>query len=63
MKPLVSARAGTGGPLRWSRLEKNVPVNWFLPPAEEPFATEAQQERAAYARGRIHFMVPDLFSL
>jgi hypothetical protein len=42
-------------------LDASVAVNWFLPPAEETFATEAQQVQAAYARGRIRFMVPDWF--
>jgi hypothetical protein len=42
-------------------LDASVAVNWFLPPAEETLATGAPQVRAAYARGRIRFMVQDLF--
>ena len=42
-------------------IDASVAAKWFLPPAGEPLAAEAQKLLSAYATGRVRFAVPDLF--
>ena len=42
-------------------LDASVAAKWFLPAAGEPLTSEAQDLLARFTRGRIRFLVPDLF--
>lgn len=42
-------------------LDASVAAKWFLPAAEEPFSTEAQDLLVDFAEGSLTLIVPDLF--
>lgn len=42
-------------------LDAGVAAKWFLPAATEPLSREALQLLQRYAKGRVNFVVPDLF--
>jgi predicted nucleic acid-binding protein len=42
-------------------LDASVAAKWFLPNAEEPLASDAQQVLRDYSNGLVHLRVPDLF--
>jgi len=42
-------------------LDASVGAKWFLPPAAEPLAQQAQHLLENYTKGQVRLMVPDLF--
>lgn len=42
-------------------IDASVAAKWFLPAADEPLIDEALEMLEGYAKGRVRFVVPDLF--